>query len=404
MVNIPDAYATYGAAAVATNAVFESAGNDNYYLATDSSLRNVGTTTIDPDLLAELPQMTTYAPQDGGYPDNDQPDLGYHYPVNEDSDYDGLPDWWEWKYFGNYSHTGSELDAHGHTLLFDYQNSFDPIAGFGLIQQPLDQEVGYWDTVTFSVIATNASGPLTYQWTHNGQEINGATSRSLTLNEVGLNEDDEGTYQVTVSDGTHSVNSHAAELTVSPGSAYPAFMYLWGPRQDYEFKEGVTYFFFKPIELYGNTVIHGGSVMRMAWQQQLGGASLIIKGSLTCDTEPYYPATFTSVEDHSFGLFPWDFWDMFGMDHDLPPQTFAADTLPWLDLTASTCCHVSNLRFCFANQAIVTSALARQLDSVGLPVCQLQLRHSKSRGQLDESFAQRSLCQLRRGHWRRGLH
>ncbi len=363
MVNIPDAYATYGAAAVATNAVFESAGNDNYYLATDSSLRNVGTTTIDPDLLAELPQMTTYAPQDGGYPDNDQPDLGYHYPVNEDSDYDGLPDWWEWKYFGNYSHTGSELDAHGHTLLFDYQNSFDPIAGFGLIQQPLDQEVGYWDTVTFSVIATNASGPLTYQWTHNGQEINGATSRSLTLNEVGLNEDDEGTYQVTVSDGTHSVNSHAAELTVSPGSAYPAFMYLWGPRQDYEFKEGVTYFFFKPIELYGNTVIHGGSVMRMAWQQQLGGASLIIKGSLTCDTEPYYPATFTSVEDHSFGLFPWDFWDMFGMDHDLPPQTFAADTLPWLDLTASTCCHVSNLRFCFANQAIVTSALARQLDA-----------------------------------------
>jgi len=28
-------------------------------------------------------------------------------PVNEDSDHDGLPDWWELKYFGGYGQSGS---------------------------------------------------------------------------------------------------------------------------------------------------------------------------------------------------------------------------------------------------------------------------------------------------------
>ena len=126
MVGITYAHNTYGAADVATSADFESAGNANYYLAANSTLHDAGTTNIDPDLLAEFQTMTTYAPQDGSYPDTNTPDLGYHYPVNEDSDYDGLPDWWEWKYFGNFNHTGSELDANGNTLLSDYQNVMDP--------------------------------------------------------------------------------------------------------------------------------------------------------------------------------------------------------------------------------------------------------------------------------------
>jgi hypothetical protein len=29
--------------------------------------------------------QTTYAPQSGSYPDTNAPDLGYHYPVTEDS-------------------------------------------------------------------------------------------------------------------------------------------------------------------------------------------------------------------------------------------------------------------------------------------------------------------------------
>lgn len=32
-------------------------------------------------------------------------------PTDADHDQDDLPDGWEWYWFGNYSHSGSELDA-----------------------------------------------------------------------------------------------------------------------------------------------------------------------------------------------------------------------------------------------------------------------------------------------------
>jgi hypothetical protein len=43
-----------------------------------------------------------------------------------DGDGDGLPDWWEWKYFGNFSHVGTDHDVNGNTLLYDYQHGIDP--------------------------------------------------------------------------------------------------------------------------------------------------------------------------------------------------------------------------------------------------------------------------------------
>ena len=44
-----------------------------------------------------------------------------------DSDADGLPDWWEYKYFGNLSQTGAgDPDADGYTNLQEYQNGTDP--------------------------------------------------------------------------------------------------------------------------------------------------------------------------------------------------------------------------------------------------------------------------------------
>jgi hypothetical protein len=38
----------------------------------------------------------------------------------------GLPAWWIWWYFGNLSETATNLDGQGNTLLYDYQNGFDP--------------------------------------------------------------------------------------------------------------------------------------------------------------------------------------------------------------------------------------------------------------------------------------
>lgn len=43
-----------------------------------------------------------------------------------DLDYDGLGDWWEWKYFGSYTNTGTNLDYAGNTLLYDYANGLNP--------------------------------------------------------------------------------------------------------------------------------------------------------------------------------------------------------------------------------------------------------------------------------------
>ena len=43
-----------------------------------------------------------------------------------DSDGDGIPDWWIWKYFGDLSENATNLDSQGNTLLDDYQNVVDP--------------------------------------------------------------------------------------------------------------------------------------------------------------------------------------------------------------------------------------------------------------------------------------
>ncbi|HXD00550.1 MAG TPA: Ig-like domain-containing protein [Verrucomicrobiae bacterium] len=79
--------------------VFQTAGAGNFYLAAGSPYRDAGTTNIDPTLLADLQNMTTYPPiLPAGFPtegiaalstsatfypqaqrDYDTPDLGYHY-------------------------------------------------------------------------------------------------------------------------------------------------------------------------------------------------------------------------------------------------------------------------------------------------------------------------------------
>lgn len=44
-----------------------------------------------------------------------------------DSNGDGVPDWWLWKYFGTLALNATNLDAAGHTLGYDYTNSVVPI-------------------------------------------------------------------------------------------------------------------------------------------------------------------------------------------------------------------------------------------------------------------------------------
>lgn len=67
-------------------------------------------------------------------------------------------------------------------------------------------------TATFSVTAAGA-GPLSYQWAFNSVNIPGATSSTLTLNNVTTNQ--AGTYFVRVTNPGGTVNSSNAVLTVN---------------------------------------------------------------------------------------------------------------------------------------------------------------------------------------------
>jgi hypothetical protein len=71
-------------------------------------------------------------------------------------------------------------------------------------------------SVTFSVTASGAA-PLTYQWQLNGASIGGATASSYTVS--GAQASNAGSYDCVVTNGSGSVTSSVATLTVTSGSA-----------------------------------------------------------------------------------------------------------------------------------------------------------------------------------------
>jgi hypothetical protein len=83
----------YNATNMSDSGVFQTVGAGSHYLANNSPYRNVGTTNIDPILLADIRTKTTYPPliysnvtisaatilNPQAQRDTDTPDLGYHY-------------------------------------------------------------------------------------------------------------------------------------------------------------------------------------------------------------------------------------------------------------------------------------------------------------------------------------
>ena len=89
--------------------------------------------------------------------------------------------------------------------------------------QPLSQTVVAGATVTFTIAASGSPAP-TYQWRKDGIDIAGATSATLTLNNVAATA--AGTYTVTATNVAGSATSNAVTLVVnapSAGAALPAF-------------------------------------------------------------------------------------------------------------------------------------------------------------------------------------
>ncbi|MFC1859063.1 immunoglobulin domain-containing protein [Thermodesulfobacteriota bacterium] len=77
---------------------------------------------------------------------------------------------------------------------------------------PQSQTLNPGETATFNIVATGA-GPLTYQWSRGGVDIDGANASSYSITSV--QESDEGDYACHVANNAGSDTSDPAALTVN---------------------------------------------------------------------------------------------------------------------------------------------------------------------------------------------
>ncbi|MHC1766737.1 MAG: FG-GAP-like repeat-containing protein [Verrucomicrobiia bacterium] len=83
-----------------------------------------------------------------------------------------------------------------------------------ILQQPANGSVSLGATAPFSVRATTANPPLSYQWHYQDTLLPGATNATLILTSVGVS--GAGTYRVAVSDLSGTTESEPALLDVDP--------------------------------------------------------------------------------------------------------------------------------------------------------------------------------------------
>ena len=111
------------------------------------------------------------------------------------------------------------------SLVAGFWQASSPCAAPLITSQPSSQTACERASTSLSVSATGAG--LTYQWRKNSTNLTGATSETLTLNNVGAG--DAGLYDCVISNPCGaSVTSNAATLTVStyslslPGQSFPS--------------------------------------------------------------------------------------------------------------------------------------------------------------------------------------
>ena len=95
-------------------------------------------------------------------------------------------------------------------------------AGPIITVQPADKKVTAGQPVSFRVAATG-SGALAYQWKKNGVDIDGANAASLAMPAAILPDCGAG-FTVVVTNGTGSVSSVRATLTVTPAAGAPVIL------------------------------------------------------------------------------------------------------------------------------------------------------------------------------------
>ncbi len=87
----------------------------------------------------------------------------------------------------------------------------DPVQDLKILQHPLSLSVAEGESASFAVVASGKSN--TYQWLRNGSTISGATSATYTLKSA-AKADDAAKFSVKVSNGSKSLTSNAATLSV----------------------------------------------------------------------------------------------------------------------------------------------------------------------------------------------
>jgi thrombospondin type 3 repeat protein len=76
-------------------------------------------------------------------------------PNNADQNTNGIPDGWEWNYFGSLNlSSNADYDGDGHTILYDYQNGIDP----NIIQFSIEATNDYFNTANAPVSLNVANG------------------------------------------------------------------------------------------------------------------------------------------------------------------------------------------------------------------------------------------------------
>ena len=82
-----------------------------------------------------------------------------------------------------------------------------------ITQQPVSQTVNPGANATLTVVAVSNGSAFSYQWRKNGSDLLGANSASLTINAV--QEGNEGSYAVLLTNNLGSILSNPASLTVN---------------------------------------------------------------------------------------------------------------------------------------------------------------------------------------------
>jgi hypothetical protein len=94
--------------------------------------------------------------------------------------------------------------------------------------QPVSLVVPASAPASFAVTASGFPAPTSFQWSHNGTNLAGTTSSSVSINHVRLS--DLGNYQVQISNGYSSTNSEIATLNMTPSitSPFGGATMIWG--------------------------------------------------------------------------------------------------------------------------------------------------------------------------------